>query len=62
MGSPSKALRAKRKEVNKMEYSKPELVLTGQAESLVLGAGSGNNDPSVTFNPSFSSSVLEFED
>lgn len=45
-----------------MEYTKPELVMTGQAESLVLGAIVVNpTDPSHL--PSSSMSVsLEFED
>jgi hypothetical protein len=44
---------------NAREYTKPEVVLTGQAETLVLGGpgGTGEGDP----NPR-ACSVFEFED
>jgi hypothetical protein len=42
-----------------MKYTKPELVLTGQAESLVLGAPVGGGEPGP--NP-HAGSIFEFED
>lgn len=51
-----------RKEVNSVEYSKPELILAGQADSVVLG--SGNPTPGDPGPPGTTSlpAVLEFED
>jgi hypothetical protein len=46
-----------------MEYRKPELILTGLAESLVLGAPMSGNDPEPhTSGHSQTPSSLEFED
>jgi hypothetical protein len=44
-----------------MEYTKPELVLTGQGESLVLGAPGPNTSDPGPVNSRFASD-LEFED
>lgn len=44
-----------------MEYTKPELVLIGQAESLVLGTGPHHGDPIPGLTTS-GASELEFED
>jgi hypothetical protein len=45
-----------------MEYTKPELVMIGQAESLVLGSSGPSHDPVTGGNHSSGASVLEFED
>lgn len=46
-----------------MEYTKPELVLTGQAESLVLGhTGHPRSDPGGSPADPSLNSALEFED
>jgi len=46
-----------------MEYSKPELILTGQAEDLVLGGSPNPGDPANPgSNAHQASSILEFED
>jgi hypothetical protein len=45
-----------------VEYRKPELVLAGQAESLVLGAKNGSNDPGAPSSSPRNPVSLEFED
>jgi hypothetical protein len=45
-----------------MEYTKPELVLTGQAESLVLGSMGSGGDPNSFPTSSRFAPDLEFED
>jgi hypothetical protein len=44
-----------------MEYARPELILIGQAESLILGGPSGMGDPG-SAETSHAPSILEFED